>query len=239
MNDSDLQLASVLFNEGKKKEASNILKKYIQTNPSNPAAWYALAFCLDDRDQKIYCLENVMKLSPDNRPARLMLQTLSQVTDPDLEPALKNQAGQPESRVNMASQLISEGKDVEAEILLDVFVNKTDPNNEEAWLLLAKIARSPSRKIYCLKRVIKINSQNQTAISQLQELGGFLEPEPREEFSVVSGEAENEFPLKRIESGSDQRWSGIIRKLLKIMLIILAVLVVLIFVLVFLNIFGV
>jgi len=237
MDESDLRLASVLFKEGKKNEASNILKKYLQTNPNNPAAWYALTFCLEDRDQKIYCLENVLRLSPDNRQARLMLQTLTEVTDPDS--ARKAQANHPENLVSMASQLISEGKEVEAEILLDVFVNKTDPTNEEAWLLLAKIARSQSRKIHCLKKVIKINPQNQNAITQLQDLGASHEPETREEIHAVGLDAENDFPFQEIEKSSDQKWSVIIRKLMKIMLIILAALIVLIIILVFLNIFGV
>lgn len=47
---------------------------------------------------------------------------------------------------------------------------KQQPDNEEAWFLLARCVSSKQQKTYCLDKVLKINPQNINATDALQKL---------------------------------------------------------------------
>ncbi|MEM7028802.1 MAG: hypothetical protein AAF629_04360 [Chloroflexota bacterium] len=49
-------------------------------------------------------------------------------------------------------------------------VVQAEPNNEEAWLWLARVVDQPSDRAACLQRVIEINPNNSWAVEQLAEL---------------------------------------------------------------------
>lgn len=51
---------------------------------------------------------------------------------------------------------------------------RLDPENETAWLWLSSVARDNKERIFCLKRLLAINPQNEHAIRGLQRLG--IEP---------------------------------------------------------------
>lgn len=47
---------------------------------------------------------------------------------------------------------------------------KTDPRNEDAWLLFADVAEKPEHAIYSLEQVLKINPVNMAAVDRLNAL---------------------------------------------------------------------
>ncbi|MBP7688081.1 MAG: PH domain-containing protein [Thermoflexales bacterium] len=47
---------------------------------------------------------------------------------------------------------------------------KTDPRNEDAWLMFAEVAEKPEHAIYSLEQVLKINPVNMGAVDQLNAL---------------------------------------------------------------------
>ena len=49
-------------------------------------------------------------------------------------------------------------------------VVQAEPNNEEAWLWLARVIDQPADRAACLQRVIEINPNNSWAAEQLAEL---------------------------------------------------------------------
>lgn len=50
------------------------------------------------------------------------------------------------------------------------YVVQQDPDNEEAWLWLARVVETPAQRVDCLQRVLAINPENQWAAQQLTEL---------------------------------------------------------------------
>jgi hypothetical protein len=55
---------------GNKLAAIPILKEIIQENPNDENAWAGLYYCVEKDDQKIYCLEQVLKINPYNKKAQ-------------------------------------------------------------------------------------------------------------------------------------------------------------------------
>ena len=63
-----------LINAGEVFEARAILTHYVVfKDPDNPAAWALMAHLVDDRAEEIHCLEQVVRLQPDNHYARYRL----------------------------------------------------------------------------------------------------------------------------------------------------------------------
>lgn len=61
---------------GNKLAAIPILKEIVQENPNDENAWAGLYYCVEKDDQKIYCLEQVLKINPNNKKARNALNKL-------------------------------------------------------------------------------------------------------------------------------------------------------------------
>jgi len=67
---------------------------------------------------------------------------------------------------------------------------QSDPQNVQAWSMLALAVGEPQRKIDCYKRVLQLEPGNNNAISQLKNLGAVPEnapvpaPSPREESPI-------------------------------------------------------
>lgn len=73
---SDIDQARLLFGQGKRDEARNVLVKAVHSDPRNFDAWFGLSFCIDDPGQKQDCLERVLRLAPEHQKAKLSLQKL-------------------------------------------------------------------------------------------------------------------------------------------------------------------
>lgn len=76
MTDETLQQAIAYFKSGNRLAALSLLKKVIQTNPNNAAAWSWLYLCVDSIEQKKDCLNQVLRIQPDNQKAKHALSQL-------------------------------------------------------------------------------------------------------------------------------------------------------------------
>ncbi len=65
-----------------------------------------------------------------------------------------------------AQQAMQRGEKIRARKLLSQ-VLYSDPRNEQAWLLMARLADSEEQVIDCLQRVLRINPDNTSAKTAL------------------------------------------------------------------------
>src|SRR5258706_10062108 len=89
------------------------------------------------------------------------------------------------------------GQPAEARQLLQQAV-KRDPTNESAWLWLSSVAKDDQERIFCLKKILEINPNNENAIKGLRQVGGG--PEPRRD-PTPSGIRKLNTPLPKRDTG--------------------------------------
>lgn len=87
MTADKLHQAIQLINSGNKQEALPLLKELVQANPINEKAWLWLSVCVDEVEQKKYCLRQALRINPTNNNANLALLKLENLkTSPSLKP---------------------------------------------------------------------------------------------------------------------------------------------------------
>ncbi|MFZ5809542.1 MAG: tetratricopeptide repeat protein [Chloroflexota bacterium] len=64
------------YQQGDKKKASSLLSKVVEEQPDNVSAWFGLALCVEQDEQKIYCLNRILLIDPQHEKARNMLKAL-------------------------------------------------------------------------------------------------------------------------------------------------------------------
>jgi len=60
-------------------------------------------------------------------------------------------------------------RDVARSILQNVV--RTDPRNEIGWMWLSSVASDDSERLFCLKKLLEVNPQNEFALKGLRALG--------------------------------------------------------------------
>lgn len=98
---------------GRKLEARRLLAEIIKNDPRHAQAWYVLSFVVDKREQKIDCLQHVLRYAPDHHRAQLLLHKLEAVLLPQTQPVLHepdNTAEKPVStkQINLKPQVPQE-----------------------------------------------------------------------------------------------------------------------------------
>lgn len=86
MEDNLLDKAISLYKTGNNESAGELLKKLVKQEPNNEAAWLWLAACADNDNQKLYCVNKVLEINPNNPNAisakqRLTASVLPQVDE--------------------------------------------------------------------------------------------------------------------------------------------------------------
>ena len=76
-----LQEAVDAIAHGQKDRAKDLLTRLLRSDQSNPAYWMWMSAVVETSKERIYCLQNVLKLDPNNQAARLGL-IISGVTIP-------------------------------------------------------------------------------------------------------------------------------------------------------------
>jgi len=76
MNSEKLTRAVQLIKDGDKTAALPILKEVVQAEPNNESAWLWLYSCVEKVEQKKYCLQQALKINPNNQNARNALLKL-------------------------------------------------------------------------------------------------------------------------------------------------------------------
>jgi RNA polymerase sigma factor (sigma-70 family) len=77
---SNLQNIIELAHNGNRHKARQLLMRYVRKNPKDAFAWYELSFLVESQEQKIDCLQYVLKLRPNHAPAKRQLQLISTPT---------------------------------------------------------------------------------------------------------------------------------------------------------------
>jgi hypothetical protein len=70
MASSNINHVIELIKSGNKQAALPILKEILQTNPNDVSAWSWLYNCVDTVVQKKYCLNQILRIHPENQKAR-------------------------------------------------------------------------------------------------------------------------------------------------------------------------
>ena len=70
---------------GQKDEARELLQQSIRLDPNNEAAWLWLASVARDNRERIFCLQKLLEINPDNETARKALAAANQATPPPMQ----------------------------------------------------------------------------------------------------------------------------------------------------------
>ena len=76
MSSEKLNAAIQQIQSGHKQAAVPMLRELIQENPADDQPWLWLHICMDDVEQKKFCLQRALALNPTNAQARLALEVL-------------------------------------------------------------------------------------------------------------------------------------------------------------------
>lgn len=76
MNEDKLKQAELLYKQGNKSQAANLLGEIVRQDPNNSSAWFGLALSIDESDKKIFCLKKVVALEPSHQKALQLLKQL-------------------------------------------------------------------------------------------------------------------------------------------------------------------
>jgi peroxiredoxin len=79
-----LERMELLLSAGRQQEARRLLGEYINLNPASARAWWLMSLSVTDVNQQKDCLQRVLLLDPENKPARERLATL--VSQPPVTP---------------------------------------------------------------------------------------------------------------------------------------------------------
>jgi predicted Zn-dependent protease len=74
--DERLSQAIELIKAGKKADGGRILAEMVKTNPNDELAWQWLASCVGSEEQKRHCLDQALRINPQNEQAKKMLDAL-------------------------------------------------------------------------------------------------------------------------------------------------------------------
>ena len=75
--DDKLKRVDSLIKEGKEDEARGILIQMLKQNPKNDEAWVWLASITSDREKRQKCIEEALKINPNNATAKRVLQKMA------------------------------------------------------------------------------------------------------------------------------------------------------------------
>jgi tetratricopeptide (TPR) repeat protein len=74
MANRQLEQAIHAYKSGEKQKAQKILARLVKAEPNNQDAWLLLASCIENVEQKQYCLKRVLKINPKNARAKQALK---------------------------------------------------------------------------------------------------------------------------------------------------------------------
>lgn len=69
-----LKQAISTYKSGEKQKAQKLLARLVQADPNNEEAWFWLAACIENPEQRQYCLKRVLKINPKNLQAKRALK---------------------------------------------------------------------------------------------------------------------------------------------------------------------
>ena len=76
VTENALQLGIAAFNAGEKENARFYLLKAVRDEPNNEQAWGWLSNTAETKDERIHCLQQVLRINPKNSAVEKMLKEL-------------------------------------------------------------------------------------------------------------------------------------------------------------------
>lgn len=141
-----------LAKEGNRVEARQMLLGVTEVDPNNETAWLWLASISEYPEELLVFLQNVLKVNPENeRALEWAKQTKSLLSKTFVQRGIN------------AAQ--NNQKEFAKQCFLQGIVH--DGENEMAWLWLASTSESQEEKLSHLNKVLRINPENETALSSL------------------------------------------------------------------------
>jgi tetratricopeptide (TPR) repeat protein len=74
MANKQLKQAISAYKSGEKQKAQKLLARLAKAEPDNEEAWFWLAACIENPEQRQYCLKRVLKINPNNVQAKRALK---------------------------------------------------------------------------------------------------------------------------------------------------------------------
>jgi tetratricopeptide (TPR) repeat protein len=74
MANRQMEQAIRAYKSGEKQKAQKLLARLVKAEPNNEDAWLLLAGCIENSEQKQYCLKRVLKINPNNARAKQSLK---------------------------------------------------------------------------------------------------------------------------------------------------------------------
>lgn len=74
MANKQLKQAISAYKSGQKQKAQKLLTHLVKAEPDNEEAWFWLAACIENPEQRQYCLKQVLRINPNNVQAKRALQ---------------------------------------------------------------------------------------------------------------------------------------------------------------------
>lgn len=154
----------VQFNNGDHKSAFELIAQAAQSDPRNLEAWLWLAGLSEDRDQRIYYLNQVLLIDPDNQRALQALETLRHAQAPQtLEQLLQLP---PSSTTSTAKSRHEQGSAGQATIALAQPTNRSDGplgyENEELVVFIRKQLSAKIAKDQLIAKVVRRSDLDST-----------------------------------------------------------------------------
>jgi twitching motility two-component system response regulator PilG len=142
---------------GSASSARTFWQKVVERDPSNEAGWLGLASFANNDEEAIGYLRRVLEINPQNEQALTSLH---------------------KTLVNEGIRLAKADNRSRARWLL-MEASALNPNSELVWLSLAAVVEKPADAVRCLQKVLKINPNNEQAITCLNQIYAKVgSPEP-------------------------------------------------------------
>jgi hypothetical protein len=120
----DIQQAELAIKAGDTKTGFEILRGYLADNPESERAWWIMSG-LVQREERVTCLEQVLRINPNNRFARETLdKLLSSPPEPETKP-LRELPDQPKPETEPQQEILYQPeRDIELGYPVQAFLNK-------------------------------------------------------------------------------------------------------------------
>ena len=150
--EANLTKAKSAFFDGDHEKASRFVDECLSNNPKFEEALLLRSELVESIDEKIACLDEVLKINPENQNALTSLETAK------FDWIL--------SSLSSAKVEIDKGDSDKANDFLDKII-EVSPKIIDAWLLKVEVSESVDNKISHLNKVLEIDPENEFAIQGL------------------------------------------------------------------------
>jgi hypothetical protein len=150
------QHVQALLQSGQVDEARELVRRLLMRNPNDADAWRIMARLVDSPERAADCYEQILRINPADEAARAELERLrAGPSEADFTPLLRD-----------ALLLLQRDRRAEAIELVEEILRR-DPDNIQAWGVMARLVSTPEEVINCLEQILRIEPENEAVQEQL------------------------------------------------------------------------